>query len=277
MSCITFGKDNMPAIQVKNEFCTGIISPFGAHVLSYIPANGEEVMMISALSGTDPNPIRGGVPICWPWFGKIRLPGHGLARLKVWELADARIEADGSDTLVFRLHLKEDDWDIKAEFLVRFGATLAMELTTINDTDKAIEYSEALHTYFKVGDSSSITVKGLKGFPYLDTVGGKNTPNCINKEDLKIAAEVDFVYQNPNTVEIVDPSMNRTLLVEKRGSNTTVVWNPWIDKSIAMPDYGNEEYKEMVCVEAANAKENARTLLPGQRHTLGQYITVLPL
>ena len=233
--------------------------------------------MISALSGTDPNPIRGGVPICWPWFGKIRLPGHGLARLKVWELADARIEADGSDTLVFRLHLKEDDWDIKAEFLVRFGATLAMELTTINDTDKAIEYSEALHTYFKVGDSSSITVKGLKGFPYLDTVGGKNTPNCINKEDLKIAAEVDFVYQNPNTVEIVDPSMNRTLLVEKRGSNTTVVWNPWIDKSIAMPDYGNEEYKEMVCVEAANAKENARTLLPGQRHTLGQYITVLPL
>lgn len=274
---IIFGiweRGDLPAAFIKNEYCSGIVTTYGAHVISYVPEGGEDVMMMSKESKFAPSGIRGGVPICWPWFGSLREPGHGVARLQYWDVVSTKREDDGSDTIEFK-HYEGAPYDLEARFVVNFGKSLSMRLYTTNKSGAPEEFSEALHTYFKVGESSKITLSGFKNQRYLDAVGGKMTPNCVTDTDeFIITSEVDYVYDTENTVIITDPVMKRKIRIEKEGSKTTVLWNPWIDKAKAMSAFGDEEYHDMVCVEAANARNNSLTLADGETHCLAQIITV---
>lgn len=274
---IIFGiweRGDLPAAFINNEYCTGIVSTYGAHVLSYVPAGGEDVMMISKESKFAPSGIRGGVPICWPWFGSLREPAHGIARLQYWDVVSTKREDDGSDTIEFT-HFEGAPYDLEARFVVNFGKSLSMRLYTTNKSGAPEEFSEALHTYFKVGESSKIKLAGFKDQVYLDAVGGKYIPDCVTDTDeFMITSEVDYVYDTENTVVITDPVMKRKIRIDKEGSRTTVLWNPWIDKAKAMSAFGDEEYHDMVCVEAANARKNSLTLADGQTHCLAQIITV---
>lgn len=273
MPSLTFGfwKDSqLPTAYVANHFCRGAVTLYGAHVLSYVPDGQDDLLWISQKSLFTPSKgIRGGIPICWPWFGGNPAPTHGVARIQFWDLKSAVSESDGSDTLVFELDIT-DPHPLTAVLSVNFGAKLTVSLTTVNQ-GSAYRLGDAIHTYFHVGEITQTKIHGL---------GGTVTENRVDNTEFTAAeafgfqAETDNIHHSEAAVTIEDPVLKRRILVEKENSRTTVVWNPWIAKSIRMPDFGDEEYHSMVCVEAANCSVGMIDLAPGQKHTLIQKISV---
>ncbi len=260
-------------LRVKNRHCEGLVSPYGAHVLSYIPEGGREVLMVSRSSRFEAGqPIRGGVPVCWPWFGDAAEPMHGIARRQYWTFAGAATAADGGDTLSFTLEIDRPQ-RLAARFEVSFGAVLTMRLWSINRGDRDFVLSEALHTYFAVGDIARITVYGLEHTSWIDTVGDAFRSMPGESGALTFAGETDRIYASIAKVAIDDPVLKRRIIVSKHGSAETVVWNPWQDKAARMADFGDEEYHTMLCVEAGNM--TGTILAPGQPHLLEQQIRVL--
>jgi D-hexose-6-phosphate mutarotase len=259
----------------------------GAQVTHFQPAGARHVLWVSGKShfegGRPGKPIRGGVPICFPWFGpkagSPSSPAHGVARLLPWELVDAT--NDGAGRVRATLRLDSDEYtrrlypnDFSATFVVTVGALLKMELDVRNTGAGPMVFEEALHTYFSVSDARRIGIGGLEGAPYLDKVeafASKRGESC----PIAIASETDRIYPGAfGPVTIVDDDWERRIVVGKSGSATTVVWNPWVDKARAMADFGDDEWKEMVCVESANAGDDAVTLGPGATHVLTTTIEV---
>jgi D-hexose-6-phosphate mutarotase len=230
-------------------------------------------------------PIRGGIPICFPWFGARAghpgAPGHGIARLETWALESVRAESDCRLTAVLRLDRRAGaplapDFAFDLHLTVSVGATLDVELLAHNSAATPAVFEEALHTYYAVSDVRQIRITGLEGLPFLDKV--QNLAEQPPSPDaIAVTAETDRVYLGTSApVTIHDPGWARRILVEKRGSATTVVWNPWVAKAAAMPDFGKDEWTGMVCIEAANARENAVTVRPGATHALATRISVAP-
>lgn len=276
----------LPALSVRTQASEGLVYRHGAHVMAWTPAGAEPVLWQSGKSEYAPGkPIRGGVPVCFPWFGPGRTgamaPPHGLARLVPWRLLAAAADHDG--TALLRLELTAADVagqpaadafpaDAVLRYDVRLGRSLELSLT-VEAGGTALDFEEALHTYLTVGDVTKVRVRGLDSARYLDkTLAG--TPERIQEGDVTFDGETDRVYFSAGAVTVDDPVLDRRILVEKSGSAATVVWNPWIAKAAAMPDYGNDEWPGMVCVEAANALDAAITLEPGESHTMRQQISI---
>ena len=255
----------------------------GAHVWAWQPLGQDPVLWVSAKSEfEDDKPIRGGVPVCFPWFGPGRegnlQPAHGFARLADWRLVDASETGEG---LVVEYELdneitgEQPAWPhaYRARLRVAFGPRdLDLELTVENTGDEAFSYEEALHTYLSVGDVRHVRVTGLEGARYLDKVSGEWADQV---GEVEITSETDRVYLSTDDVLVDDPTPGRKLRISKRGSANTVVWNPWVAKSAAMPDFGDDEWTGMLCIEAANALDDAVRLEPGASHTMAQRITIL--
>jgi glucose-6-phosphate 1-epimerase len=255
----------------------------GAHVSHFQPKGQPPVLFMSARSAFEHDkPIRGGVPICFPWFSNAGTPMHGFARLAEWTVASAGRQPDGSVALT--LLLASDDWtkgmwphDFVARFTVRVSATLEMALEVTNRSQADITFEEALHTYFAVSDIQQVQVHGLEGATYLDKANNMQ-PRQRDNQPLRFAAETDSNYPATTATCIIeDPGLRRRIRVEKHHSNTTVVWNPWIDKAKAMPDFGDDEWPAMLCIETANTGANRVSLSPGQSHTIRAVIRVEPM
>ena len=259
----------------------------GAHVTHYQPRGGRDLLFLSANSVFAPGkPIRGGVPIVFPWFGpKLddpTAPMHGFARLTEWDLVEIRRGTDGSIAVVMELSptsLASKIWphEFKLRYAVTVGATLDLSLQVQNPSAVGFSFEEALHTYLAVGDVRTAHIDGLTGRDFLDKTDmakrKTQTPG-----DISIIAETDRVYLNtPDAVGVADPHWGRRLMVEKEGSNTTVLWNPWIAKAKAMADFGDEEWPAMLCVETANAAENAVVLPAGQNHRMRARLSAGPI
>lgn len=260
------GQGGLPVIRVESAFSSAEIYPLGAHVTHFQRENEEPLLFMSEASEFEVGkPIRGGVPIVFPWFGgRDGMPAHGFARLAVWDLLASQVLLDGSVMLRFRLPQQEM---VQVEFIVTVGETLAMELIVTNSGTSDFRFESCLHTYFQIGDIHQIAVSGLKGARYLDTLVSEE---CTETEEvIRFTGETDRIYQDTSaTVEIHDPVLRRVIHVRKSGSKSTVVWNPWIAKSQRMPDFGDHEYPQMVCVESGNVKENAVVLNPGDASAL---------
>jgi D-hexose-6-phosphate mutarotase len=260
------GKGGLPVIRVESASSTAEIYPLGAHV-SHFQRNNEEPLLFMSEAGEFElgKPIRGGVPIVFPWFGgRDGLPAHGFARLAVWDTVTSRVLADGSVMLHFRL--PQDD-PFETDFIVTVGDTLTMELSVTNTGSSDFRFESCLHTYFHIGDIHQIAVAGLKGTRYLDTLVSQEFTET--GEVIRFTGETDRIYQNTTAaVEIHDPLLRRIIHVRKSGSKSTVVWNPWIEKSRRMPDFGDNEYPRMVCLESGNVKENSVVLKPGETSIL---------
>jgi D-hexose-6-phosphate mutarotase len=227
----------------------------------------------------DAKPIRGGVPICFPWFGAhasdAKAPAHGSARLRAWDFLSAVSNEDESMTV--RLGTTIDDFLV--EFAVTVGDKLTMDLTVSLPAEVSgrKHYEAALHTYLSVSNIHSVKIEGLESTPYVDKVGG-TTPREAEGEAIRFAGELDRVYQNTTATCILhDPGFNRSIMVAKANSESTIVWNPWIAKSARMPDFGDDEWKEMLCIETANVGENAIALAPGHSHVMTAVITAIDL
>jgi len=250
----------------------------GAHVTHYQPAGDRPVLFTSASSRFQAGqPIRGGVPIVFPWFGLCRddtsAPMHGFARITEWRLTSVGQETDGSVVLTLGIDAAtatHPAWPdaYAATYTVRVGPRLEMTLEIVNRSDRPVVYEEALHTYLAVNDIDAVLLRGLAGTTYIDKTDGMRR-KTQESETLRIAAEIDRVYLGTHADCIVeDSAAGRRLVVEKQGSEVTVVWNPWVAKAKAMADFGDDEWRRMLCIETANAADHAVRLAPGERHLL---------
>ncbi len=275
--CVTLvkGSGGLPKLSIVTGQSTAEIYLHGAHVTGF-QKNGEPpFLFLSRLSRFAANEaIRGGVPICFPWFGpREGGPGHGFARLQPWSLAGTSAAPDG--TVVIRLRLPqastETEWSaLQTEFTLTIADRLTMELVATNaSVDKTIEFENCLHTYFNVGDINAISITGLQNLPFDDFAAGAGGARKLEKDPvLRITGETNRVYpDHAGTVEIRDDNLKRIIRVEKSNSRSTVVWNPWTTQKLP-DDFDPAEHKTMVCVESGNVKQNRLLLAPGKSASL---------
>jgi glucose-6-phosphate 1-epimerase len=279
------GNGGLPKVQITTPEASAEIYLHGAQLTSWIPAGATDVIFLSAHSKwTDGTAIRGGVPICFPWFrGKAddqKAPSHGFVRIKSWELESIAREGDSA---IVTLSTESDDgtrswWphDFRLRHRITVGAQLKMELVMTNTGATTSTFEEALHTYHRVGDARAIRIGGLDEVTYLDNTDANHEKT--QHGDVAFIKQTDNAYLNTtHDLEIVDPELKRSIVIEKENSLTTVVWNPWQEGAAAMSDLGKDEWQVMACAEASNIRDFAVTLKPGERHTMAATIRVAPL
>ncbi len=268
----------MVVARIANNHAQSAIALQGAHIMAFQPNGEAPLIWLSPAAKLAPGKsIRGGVPVCWPWFGahasESSFPAHGFARTVPWQVAASEALLDGSTRITFELPqsaIPSAQWphSCRVRLVVTVGKTLAMELITENTGNVAFEIGEALHTYFAISDVDNIRITGLEDCVYLDKVDGFRRKTQAGA--ITIASEVDRVYVNTEADCLIeDCGLKRRIRIAKHGSHSTVVWNPWIEKSAKMGDFGSDAgYRGMVCVESANATENVVSVAPGATHSL---------
>jgi glucose-6-phosphate 1-epimerase len=279
----TTGKGGLPVAVVTSALAEAAVSLYGAHVLSYRPIGHDDVLWMSSLSSFEEGkPIRGGIPVCFPWFGPhaqdAQKPQHGFARLTLWTVAGTSVLADG--TVELRLVLKDSPatkllwpYSFEAEMIVRIGASLDVSLRCTNTGNEPFTYTDALHSYVAVGDIGKVKIRGLRGSAYLEGAG--TVPLRQEEELLAIRKEENRRYIGTEAECIIDDAGTpRTIRVAKNGSRVTVVWNPWEATAKKFADMPDDGYATMICIEAVNTYDDAVTLPPQGSHTLGTAITI---
>ena len=266
------GDPAYPVFEISHPTCNARVALHGAHVMSWKPADEEEVLYLSPDAiYREGKAIRGGIPVCWPWFNAHPAdpaqPSHGLVRGRFWELLDAEQDDAG---VMLRLGIHVGIWN--AEITVKAGEELEVALETKNVSEVPIVVSGALHTYLGVSDISQVRLVGLDKCAYLDMVGV--TEMRKQKGDVIFGGEVDRIYDISSSLLLVDQLSGRTILVEKSGSPSTVVWNPWQEKAAALVDMPDDGYLKFCCIEAAIANDRAEIVMPGASHVLMTRISV---
>ena len=261
-------------LDIHNPHAHAKLALQGAHLFAYKANDKPALLWCSDKAHFEQGKaIRGGIPVCFPWFGKHTddptLPQHGFGRTQEWDLVGQEEQADGSTSISLKLRpnaLTLNLWPFRFEATMHFrvGEVLDVALEVKNTDTKPFELGAALHTYFLVSDIANVTIFGLKDKVYFDNL---TQTEMLQKGDVHIDTEVDRVYLNPEkTIILQDDTLMAT--IQQTGSNSTVVWNPWIEKSKQLADMSDEGYKTFVCIETANAREDTRVLQPLQSHTL---------
>ncbi|MGD0892930.1 MAG: D-hexose-6-phosphate mutarotase [Terracidiphilus sp.] len=256
----------------------------GAQVTSWQPHGETQVLFLSEQSHwQDGRAIRGGIPICFPWFrakaDDSKAPAHGFVRTKEWQLDSVTANEDRSVTVDLSTESDETTrrlWPHEFRLIHRItiGKTLRLELIVRNTGSVPLRFEEALHTYFRVSDAQAVRVHGLDRFAFLDNTDGNREKTQTG--DLVFKAATDSAYINAHgAAALIDPALHRTLRTEKENSATTVVWNPWQQGAAALADLGDEEWRQMACVEASNILSSVVSLGPGHEHTMRATLTVL--
>ena len=273
------GPGGLPMIDIRNAHATARVSLYGAQVLAFQPRGERELLFLSERAAYQPGKaIRGGVPVCWPWFGPdpqgLGRPAHGLARTRQWQLRGSGILPDGQTRLT--LGLRDDDqtralwphaFDLSLDITV--GRTLHLALCTRNTGSTPMTLTQALHSYFAVADIHQTRVEGLDGCTYTDKARVAGGAQRLQAGPVHFSGEVDRVYARvPADLRIDDGAGQRTVRVRAEGSQTAVVWNPGPDISAGMADLDDDAWRRFVCVETANAGEEVIHLAPGAQHTL---------
>jgi glucose-6-phosphate 1-epimerase len=286
-SVATVGEGNggLPRVQITGSKAEGEMYLHGAQVTSWKPAGYEEVLFLSTKSRwQDGQAIRGGIPICFPWFrGKVNAPhapAHGFVRTKTWHL-ESIVESDAGVAVSMYTDSNEHtrSWwpaDFRLVHRVVFGAELTLELTCTNTGTTPLRFEQALHTYNRVADVESVRVRGLDSVHFLD-----NTNSNMEKTqhgDVTIAAQTDSAYLNTmDDVDLIDAPMGRRIRLRKVNSLSTVVWNPWQEGAAGLRDLGDGEWKQFLCVEASNILSVAVDLAPRQEHKMTAVLSVAKL
>jgi len=263
----------MKYIKVKNNSASAIIALQGAHIIEYAPNDEESLLWLSDESDFElGKAIRGGVPICWPWFGmheNKELPQHGFARVSLFEhIYTKELDADTTEVLLRLKHSQESLklWAYKFELdmKITISKELHMQLITKNTDTKPFKITQALHSYFTISDIEDIRVIGLDEHPYFNALDGQT---YIQDGDILFDSELDRVYQDVKK-DIVLLDEKHIVDIESQGASSVVVWNPWIDKCKRMSGMSEDAYKEFVCIENANAMDDFKTIEPNSSHSL---------
>ena len=265
-------ENGFACIEVVNDAACAEIALQGGHIFHYARCDEEPLLWLSDESPFEyTKAIRGGVPICWPSFGmnNPKLPQHGFARTCMFSFVSSREMDEGTTEVVLSLMDNEISralWNNKFELLLKITVSkeLSIELTTVNIDKKSFTITQALHSYFKISDIANIAIEGLDEKPYVDALTG-----IIHHQEGAITfdKEIDRVYQEVDeNIRLKDTK--RTIELAHSGSLSSVIWNPWIEKSKRMSAMSEEAYKEFVCIETANAYADFIVLEPGESHTL---------
>lgn len=279
--CVSIAQlDQIKVIRVDHPHASAAISLFGGHVLSYTPQAGQDLIWMSEQAKFDgQTAIRGGIPICWPWFGRIHAPAHGFARNSDWELIEHRENEHGVmiELALFASEATHDIWPhlFDARLLIEVGKQLTVTFKVMNIDDTPWRFSGALHSYLNIGDIHQAQTQGL-GNQYIDSLADNQV--CSSDGTLKLIGSVDRVYTQPEAViKIEDPELKRTVCVDNQGHNSAVVWNPWSEGAQAMADMQDNGFETMLCVEStvhANSLDAGAELKPGESHTLVTRLSV---
>jgi glucose-6-phosphate 1-epimerase len=282
--CFGDTPDGLERAVIATPLAEGDLYLQGAHLTHWAPHGRRPVLFVSPKTLFTPGKaIRGGVPVIFPWFGARGEgkpgPDHGFARTVEWDVEATTLRGDGA--IEITLALSSNDvargFGFSAFHLrlrVAIGATLEIDLETRNIGPEPLLFEHVLHTYFAVGDVRQATLSGLAGTTYIDKTDGFKRKS-LGPDPLHLTKETDQVHLNTKAACVIhDPVWNRRILVEKSGSDSTVVWNPWAAKTQTMSDMAPESWKEMICVETANVADNAVHLYPGASHNLTVSIRV---
>jgi glucose-6-phosphate 1-epimerase len=260
--------------KVKTDHCTGSFFLLGGHPAEFQPRTERHpVLFLSRKAVFEVGkPIRGGVPICFPWFGPNKVdstaPSHGTVRTKVWNVHKTEMTTRGAVVV----HLRLVDGAFELTFRLAFDASLDMELTVVNRTDNPQTCEIALHTYLTLGDVHRASVSGLEKNHYRDQLTG--TTMAATGRPIQFTEETDRVYVGAvEKISIADSGNGRTINLQPRNSLSTVVWNPWIAKSQRLTDFGDQEYLQMCCIETANVAPDQWTIPANQSQSIGVKIS----
>ena len=276
-------ENDLVFITVANKYADADICLYGAHVISFRPHNTMEILWMSPESNfLEGSPIRGGIPVCFPWFGPHptdpEKPQHGFGRLMYWEVIETASLPNG-ETLV-RLQLCSSEktkayWphDFCAEMNITIGQTLLATLKVTNTSTGPFDYTCALHSYFSLSSIENITIEGLQNTRYHSQLESgdfvQETP------DLRIEkAETRHYYGTEAACIIDDHIFSRRIRTDKSGSRNTTVWNPWEENSRQIADIPDEGYLQFVCIEAVNAFDGVVRLAPGENHETSAIISL---
>ncbi|MEH6358060.1 MAG: D-hexose-6-phosphate mutarotase [Pseudomonadales bacterium] len=264
--------------EITNDHSQASIVLQGAQVLSWVPNGEQPVIWLSdeATFITDKT-IRGGIPVCWPWFGahpdNNEAPAHGFVRAAAWAVVETKSLDAGQTRIVFRLPQTEVPLELwphntELEFQVTVGARLELNLITRNKGAEAVTISQALHSYFTVSDINQVAIKGLEDCQFIDALD--DWQRKVETNSISIDAEIDRIYQNTKPVCLLeDAGWQRGISIETTNSQSTVVWNPWIDKSVRLGDMGEGGYLNMLCIETGNIADDNVSIAAGAEHCLG--------
>lgn len=274
-----------------------VVAQQGAHIVSY-QIDGDQPLIWSNPGAVFKHgkAIRGGMPICWPWFGNFqRNPqsvqvmrqssepanAHGEVRALDWELMGM---GEDGDALIVEFiqpkaegHLPGWPHTVGLKLQIRLDSALSVSLVSFNAGPEDVTLSQALHSYFAVSDIKQVSIEGLDGVSYLNTLESWETQN-VQVGDITFTGETDRIYQGtPDLISIVDPEWKRRIQIQTIGSNSSVVWNPWIEKTKTLGDMQADGWQNMVCVETANVMSDIVTLKPGDMHMMSVSIWAEPL
>jgi D-hexose-6-phosphate mutarotase len=280
---IEIGQGDLPLLVVETPLSSATISLYGGQVLQFTPTGEAPVLWVSRQRYAQVGQaIRGGIPVCWPWFGphptKSEFPNHGFARTQDWLVDSSKINDDGSVTIQLRMEpgkASQSLWNYDCQLTQRIhiGEALGVDVMTSNQDSIPVVVTEALHTYFAVQDIREVKIRGLENQTFIDNL--VSSERLVQDGPVVFAGETESFYTDHGpTCWIDDEAGERTIRVDKRGSRSTVVWNPWIDKAAATKDMADDEYLQMLCIETANIGDNEVTIPPGQTHTMGVSIRV---
>jgi glucose-6-phosphate 1-epimerase len=277
------GSGGLTRAVVTTAAATAHVYLHGAHVAHFQPASSAPALFLSPRSAFAPGrAIRGGVPVIFPWFGPNpddpRAPDHGFARTAEWAVESVEVEGEIA-TLALALEASEATravWPhaFRLRYRISIGTALDLAVTVENRSPAVFSFQEALHTYLHVGDVEEASVRGLEDTTYIDKADNM-ARKAHGREPVRLRGLTDRVYlDTEHACEVDDPVLGRRLSIAKRGSRTTVIWNPGRDVARGMADLGAEAWRSMLCVETANAADNTVRLGPGQRHEMAARLTV---
>lgn len=286
--------DQLSCWRIHTAHGEALIAQQGAQLLSYQPHEQPPLVWLSETAEyRHGQSVRGGVPVCWPWFGNLdrnpvdirtayqgdKPPAHGLVRALDWQLDDIADE-QGRLSAHFSFNASQGlpGWahSARLELVMRFGERLTLEMTTHNLGDKPLPLTQALHTYFAVSDCRQISIEGLQGNRYLDAM--ENWGERQQHGVIRITGETDRVYLDvEKTLVIQDPLWERGIHVKAGGSRSAVVWNPWIDKAARLSQMPDDAWTEMLCIETARVMDDAMSVAPGRSETMSVEIWSEPL
>lgn len=270
----------LPVLRIRTAFGTAALSLHGGQLLSFVVDGFDDLLWLSPTSKRAPDPIRGGVPVCWPYFGRqgqaADVAQHGHARTTQWEVTTADFNAQGEALVGLALPLQADGLQLSQT--LRLGAELHQSLSTHNQGTGSMSFTQALHTYLRVGDVSQVRVSGLAGLAYADKYDGREhvQDGDWDLQDPRDPGRSDRLYHRAGGDYLLsDPQLRRQIRLRTTGSGSLVVWNPGAAGVLGFSDVPAPCWREFVCLEAANAGEEVITLAAGQVHTLEQTLSVL--
>ncbi len=274
----TIEEDGFIVANINNQFSTAKISTYAAQVLSFKPKSEEhDLIFLSETSLYEAGKaIRGGIPICWPWFGDdtsgLGRPSHGFVRNQQWAIINSKLDSKGQVNITLGFDATNDtkavwpyDFELRLNIIV--GQALELNLTTKNIGSETFTITQALHTYFNISDIANITVTGLDNKTYLDKL--KDFAEDKQQGNVLISQETDRIFQPVNKkVQLIDSMFDRTIDISASGSETIVIWNPWTTAITTIADLDNEDYRRFLCVETANTAQDSVTIPAGKSHCI---------